>query len=140
MDPVARLLAIEELRQLKARYCRHVDAGEWDAFEALFLPDAIVEYGIRPFATPAEMVEFFRDLLVGGSTVHHVHQPEIDIIDERSARGTWAFHDRVQLADGHPVASWEGDGRYWETYRKVDGRWLIESLRTERLRQGPLRA
>lgn len=138
VGPLERLEAIEAIRRLKARYCRHVDCGEWDEFESLFLPDAPVEYQARPFASPAEMVQFFREMLVGGTTVHEVHQSEIDVHDADSATGVWSFSDRVQLADGHPVESWKGHGRYWETYRRVNGEWLIASLRTERLVRLPL--
>lgn len=41
MDPLEELLAIEEIRKLKARYFRALDAKDWDAFAGVFAPDAV---------------------------------------------------------------------------------------------------
>ena len=37
MTATDRLLAIEEIKQLKARYFRCMDQKKWDEFEAVFL-------------------------------------------------------------------------------------------------------
>ena len=34
----------EQIRQLKYAYLRHLDLKQWDAFEALFLPEATGSY------------------------------------------------------------------------------------------------
>ncbi|TDK23912.1 hypothetical protein E2F48_14025 [Arthrobacter crusticola] len=47
-DPVARLLTIEEIHQLKARYCRLVDEKAWTDLEELFAPDAHIEIAGGP--------------------------------------------------------------------------------------------
>ena len=40
VDAVERLEAIEEIKQLKARYFRCMDTKDWDGFTTVFAPDA----------------------------------------------------------------------------------------------------
>lgn len=44
------LAAIEEIKQLKARYCYYVDHEEWDQWISLFAPDCRVDLGSWPVA------------------------------------------------------------------------------------------
>ena len=61
MNDLERLVAIEGLRSLQARYVRYADAGDWRALAGLFLPDAqFTPYGMdgRPqmvMTGPAEI-------------------------------------------------------------------------------------
>lgn len=43
MDTAEELRAIEDIKQLKARYFRHIDFKQWDRFRTLFCPDLVVE-------------------------------------------------------------------------------------------------
>ena len=43
MDDVAALLEIEEIKQLKGRYCRYLDAKDWDAWRDLLANNFISE-------------------------------------------------------------------------------------------------
>ena len=43
MSILERLVALEDIKFLKARYCRFVDLKLWDDFEQLFLLDATFE-------------------------------------------------------------------------------------------------
>jgi hypothetical protein len=40
MDDVRRLLAMEEIKQLKARYYRCMDTKDWQGLAKVFAPDA----------------------------------------------------------------------------------------------------
>ena len=62
--------------------------------------------------------------------VHHGHMPEIEVLGDNSARGTWAMDDIVEL----PGLSLRGWGHYHEQYRKEDGQWRICRIRLTRLR------
>ena len=44
MTESEQLLAVEEIKQLKARYFRCMDTKDWAGFEAVFAPDATVDY------------------------------------------------------------------------------------------------
>jgi len=39
MDDAAALLEIEAINQLKARYCRYLDAKDWETWRAIFTDD-----------------------------------------------------------------------------------------------------
>ena len=41
MDDATTLLEIEAIKQLKARYCRHLDTKDWQAWRSLFSDDFV---------------------------------------------------------------------------------------------------
>ena len=73
---------------------------------------------------------YLRSNIEAVTTVHHGHMPEIDVTSETTATGVWAMEDIVET----PGDILHGYGHYWETYRKVDGKWLIETLHLTRTR------
>jgi ketosteroid isomerase-like protein len=136
---VQMLWDIEQIKQLKARYFRLLDAKDWDAFADLFTDDC--EHHL-PSESPKPIVrneEYFADLKVQlgqGVTTHHGHMPEITLLGDREAEGIWAMFDYVQVEPrtGSPV-NIQGYGHYHETYRKGDdGAWRISSKRNVRQR------
>ena len=135
---VQRLVAIEEIKQLKARYFRAMDQKQWEEFAQVFARDAVLE------VPEANMIENGREAivasvsgaLVGARTVHHGHMPEIEVTGADSARGTWAMADFVEWPatdDGDRVGI-QGYGHYIEEYVREDGQWRISRSRLVRLR------
>ena len=140
MKPAAELMAIEEIKQLKARYCRLVDFNRRDELRGLFTDDIVYEFegwskgrGADSFAGSAETFADRR-------SVHRVFMPEIEILSETAARGTWAMQEIVQYPPTSDRRSFRGYGYYHEEYRKVDGEWRISSLLLVRQRQEELGA
>lgn len=139
MTIIERLDAIEQIKALKARYFRFVDTKAWDAFEALFTPDAslvIAEARPEPF-TPRELSDLLRTHYGRCVTVHHGHMPEIEVNGPDDASGTWAMDDQRYFdADdpSAPFASALGSGHYHETYARTPAGWRIASLHLTRLR------
>ena len=43
MNDIDKLWAIEQIKQLKARYFRSMDTKDWAALEAVFAPDAVMD-------------------------------------------------------------------------------------------------
>ena len=43
MNDLARLVAIEDIKQLKARYYRFLDTHDWEGFRSLWTPDAVMD-------------------------------------------------------------------------------------------------
>lgn len=142
MDAAERLLAIEEIKQLKARYFRCMDTKDWDGFAAVFAPDADMdvsgevphdpESGLRHGNTA--IAAFVRSNVDPVVTVHHGHMPEITVHDEDTASGIWSMEDKLRWPDGSSFRTLHGYGHYHETYRRVDGQWRIQTLRLTRLR------
>ncbi|WP_292988893.1 nuclear transport factor 2 family protein [Mycobacterium sp.] len=137
MDAAEELREIEAIKQLKARYCRFLDAKDWSAWRTIFTDDFISdtsESGGQTVVGADEFVTYIRKTLGKPSqpTVHQVHAPEIELVSETTARGVWALEDVVRLAPGLNL---NGYGHYHETYEKVDGQWRIKTSKLTRLRE-----
>jgi uncharacterized protein (TIGR02246 family) len=137
-----RLLDIQEIEQLKARYFRALDTKAWDAFGDVFAPDAVLEVPEAAMVSEgrAAIVAGVSAALVGTTTVHHGHMPEIELTGRDTARGVWAMADYVEWPPGPDGArvGLQGYGHYHEEYTRRDGRWRIQRSRLERLRIDPL--
>jgi hypothetical protein len=137
MNDAAVLLDVELIKQLKARYCRHLDAKDWAAWREVFADDFVAEIagpGGRAIVGAAEFISYTRATLGKKSqpTVHQVHSPEISLASPTTARGVWALTDIVHLL---PALSLRGYGHYHETYEKHCGRWRLKSLKLTRVRE-----
>jgi hypothetical protein len=143
MDIAAKLMAIEEIKALKARYFRCMDNKDWKGLEDVFTPDVTTDFrdstgqhneamlmqGAAPY------VAMLSPILQPLVTVHHGHTPEINVISPIEAKGIWAMEDKLWAPEGTmPWKFLHGYGHYHETYDKNSGRWLIKSIRLSRLR------
>jgi hypothetical protein len=136
-DTAATLLAIESIKQLKSRYCRHLDTKDWAAWRAIFADDFVSdtsEAGGKLIAGADDFVAFTRKSIGRPSqaTAHQVHAPEIELTSATTARGVWALQDVVRFGPGLSLV---GYGHYHETYENIAGRWLIKSSKLTRLRE-----
>ncbi|MEU4097182.1 nuclear transport factor 2 family protein [Streptomyces sp. NPDC026673] len=133
------LESVESIKKLKARYFRFVDEKKHDELAALFTPDAkLVTDGIT-WKSPQEFAYTVRDLTGPAPSVHHGHMPEIDITGPDTASGIWSMQDLLTFPAGKDAPEGHnGYGQYRETYRRVDGQWLIDSVLLTRLRMDPL--
>ncbi|OBJ17787.1 nuclear transport factor 2 family protein [Mycobacterium colombiense] len=132
---------LEDLRQLKARYCRFLDTKDVGAWRDVFAPDVVVildmavsTAGADPqTAAPIEGVDNFVPMVMGGlenvATKHHCHTPELTLTSATTATGIWAMEDLLIFGDGRELY---GAGHYHETYEKRDGSWRIKSLHLTR--------
>jgi len=143
MSDLEWLVALEEIRQLKARRDRYLDAHDWDAYEALHAPDHVSHHapdpstGVtgEPWTSPAEMMKNVREMLTGthAITAHHSYDPEIVFETPTKARGVWAMTAASVFKDEHGEPGWRiGHGYYHETYEKRDGEWLFTERRWHR--------
>lgn len=140
MDAIERLLALEEIRALKARYCRLLDTKDWDGFAALFTEDAVLDVredtGQPPIAGIAGILAQVRFAVIDAASSHQVHTGEIELAGPDAAKAMWAMQDRVVWRPGKSpipgVASITGFGQYHESYRREGGVWKIAALRLSR--------
>jgi hypothetical protein len=131
---------IEEIKQLKARYCFLVDTKRWADWRALFTDDCTFDFPLPfgPDVTPDEFVAGAASSLDKVRSVHQVHSPVIDLLGPDSARGVWAMFDWLELPPDHPASDGHphrlGYGYYEEEYRRESGSWRIAFMRLTRLR------
>jgi len=124
---------LEAIKQLKARYFRTMDTKDWAAMRQVFTDDVVIDTseagGNRVEGADAFMA-FLQEALAGATTVHQGHMPEIDLLSDTTATGTWALNDIVIWPGGMRL---DGYGHYYETYEKADGEWRIKSSKLTRL-------
>jgi hypothetical protein len=136
-DNAATLLAIESIKQLKARYCRYLDAKDWATWRSIFTDDFVsdtAEAGGKLVTGADDFVAFTRNNIGRRSqaTAHQVHAPEIELTSATTALGVWALQDVVRFGPGVTLV---GYGHYHETYENIAGKWLIKSSKLTRLRE-----
>lgn len=140
MDPLERLIAVEEIKKLKARYFRYVDQQDWAGWLGTFCADVHFEsdgdlgikseLGVKGWC--GNFVEYIRSRLTSGSSIHHGHMPEIDILGPDEATGIWSVFGRIV----YPIEvgpSFTTYGRYQDKYGRENGSWCIAEVRVERL-------
>jgi uncharacterized protein (TIGR02246 family) len=145
-EAVRRLLDVEAIKQLKARYFRTLDTKDWDGFGDVFARDAVLEVPEADMVVRGRdaIVDAVRDPLTGTRTVHHGHMPEIEVTGDDTATGIWAMADYVEWsgagggAEAGERVGIQGYGHYREEYVREEGRWRIARSHLERLRVDPL--
>jgi hypothetical protein len=137
-----RLLAIEEIKQLKARYFRYMDTRQWGKLASVFARDAHLDTDGFTADGRDGIVAFLQRVLRDARTVHHGHMPEITITSATTAHGIWAMFDYVEFVTSDPNEAAPrgllGYGHYEEDYVVEDQAWRIAKLRLTRLRVDPL--
>ncbi|MDB5687056.1 MAG: hypothetical protein JWR77_1645 [Rhizorhabdus sp.] len=139
IDPTWQML--EEIRSVKARYCRFLDTKDWAGLTSIFTEDAVLDVredtGMDPFVGRDLLIEQIRAAVIEAKSSHQVHTPEITLESATSARIIWAMQDRVVWNEGKSpipgVVSITGYGHYHEHYVVQDGVWKIASLKLTRL-------
>ena len=146
------LIAVHSVTQLKARYFRLMDTKQWDLWEALYTPDAVLDasgdadgmaslgFSMPPaealvFRTAAGIRQAVSGALEGVRTVHHGHMGEFEILEPDRVKAIWAMQDIIRYPEGAPtpIKGFDGFGHYEDHYVLRGGHWLIESVRLTRL-------
>ena len=148
MTDLEKLLAIEEIRQLRPKYFRVIDAKQFDELEEIFTPDAVFDSreavadpmkGQYP-GFPVSPVSVGREAVVQGiiagmpealQSCHMGHTGEIEILSDTTAKGVIPFSDRLIIPG---VLATAGYGYYFDEYEKIDGKWRIKSAVLKRKR------
>jgi hypothetical protein len=153
METLEKLIAIEAIKNVKARYWYYMDTKNWAELEKVFTRDAIwdarherdfalgvpreplppVQEAIAagdPTVTVGahEVVEFMRSNVEHWVTFHVGGAPIIDVLDADNATAIWPIYDYLD-----PGSPFRGYAHYYESYRRENGEWLISSILLTRL-------
>jgi hypothetical protein len=130
------LLAIEEIRNLKARYMRFVDGHDWESWRKLMAEDVVFgptlpdPDGTKPRIVGAEaLVATVSQVMAEVHSIHIGFMPEIEILSADTARGIWGMEDILRWSDGRVM---KGYGCYRETYVRQDGAWRFKTIQLMR--------
>jgi hypothetical protein len=150
MNDIEQIKAIQEIKQLKARYFRAADTKDMALMATVLAVDCELDFagactdpvtGIDLLPDVTEGAIRSRDQAIenfgngeGVVTVHHGHTCEIELQGPDKARAVWSMTDHLYFPPDAPVEMLTGHGHYHETYVRVGGAWLIKTLRLTRIR------
>jgi hypothetical protein len=133
MTELERLVALEDIRALKARRVFTLDTKDWETYASLHAEDHVSDtLGAGPTRSGKALAQALAAMLDGVTTNHHVHTPIITFESPELASGVWAMEDWLYWKeDGQP--HWlHGCGHYHERYAKRDGVWRFIYRRLDR--------
>jgi len=118
-DRIARLEALEAIRQLPCRYARAVDSRDIDGWLELFVED--VDCGRRGKGREALRSYIDPGVRTFYRSVHYVCGHVIDLVDADSATGSVYCRAEHEAGDEWVVMAII----YYDTYARRDGRWYF---------------
>jgi len=134
-----RLVAIEEIKGLRARWSKLVDELRWQDLSSVLAADAELDLSATatlaapgmttPSVRGAQAICDFLEARMGSESrqVHIVTMPEIHLDSETEARGSWRQESFIYSLAGKGKVG-IGYGTIEDTYRKIDGRWLFQTM------------
>ena len=130
---VARLAAIEDIKQMKARYCHYADHGyDPDGLASLFVEDAHWDGGQFGVYEGREAIrEFFTG--IGDDIVFAIHpvmNPIITVAGDTANAKWWLIMWCTMMVDGRKEARWFA-AEYDDDLVKRDGKWLFTRIKVE---------
>lgn len=143
MDRLEKLVAGQEIANLRARYARFVDTKDWASLKLLFAQD--VEYERVPIASTSAdtqiethrgvdtMMSLVAKATEGLSSIHHCFMPEIEVNTSDEATGVWAMSSVVRSETDPASISFEAAGYYHDNYQRLDTVWVFKKIRVVRL-------
>lgn len=145
---IARLEAIEAIRQLKHRYFRACDTKQTPLMRDCFVDGPVhIDYGqVGTFTHRDGLVDIFTRIGCHPHMVemHHGQNPEITVIDATRAAGTWGLFYYLINTQDHTLT--QLGGFYEDEYRCEAGQWRISrtvfrvhSMQVHRLDEGLVR-
>ena len=128
LDGLAKLMALEEIKRLKAQRDRAADTKDWALYESLHAPDHVSENGdYGRWTSAAEMIANTRKSMESLITLHHSHTPEIEFETPTFARCVWAMEGMSFWTQGDEDHWFQAFGHYFETCEKRSERWVFTS-------------
>ena len=131
---LARLRAIEDIRQLKARYLNACDRQDPEAVRSCFAEGEVI-IDMSYFGQCANRDEFVDGIFVPRGChdyvldMHHCANPEIELLSKDEARGVWSLNYRNINTREQTVTLMSA--LYYDEYRCLAGEWKVCRSRTE---------
>ena len=121
-----RLLDRQEIVDLLLRYASTIDAKDHTTLRSLFTDDVRGQYGEDTVIDGAdELLQWIDDMTKTATWQHHMlHVYHVDFVSDTEAT-TLTYHTSHQTTTDAPDRCRKIVARYYDTVRKVDGRWLI---------------
>jgi SnoaL-like domain len=128
MTDLEQLVAIQALKDLKARRDYAVDTKDWATYEAVHAPHHYSHnHGEERRDGAKANTDWVAERLKDTVTVHHSHTPHFEFSSPTQAKGIWGMEDNIFWTEDGEDCWLQGFGFYHETYEKIDEIWLFTS-------------
>ncbi|HEX8058922.1 MAG TPA: nuclear transport factor 2 family protein [Novosphingobium sp.] len=141
MEPVERLLAIEDIKTLRAKYCRSIDSHNFDLLRDVLTEDFILDMSPTGKVLGSEVPPIAgRETVIGmmhkafapmKMLLHIVTIPEIEFQNECHATGVWRQETFIKETRPELPGLGLAYATVFDTYRKETEGWRIASVRVE---------
>jgi hypothetical protein len=128
------------IQKIMSSYCRFVDTKDWDGLKSILVKNINFtfqnESGIVLYTFNSRK-SFLLACVQGignATTAHHLHNPEINLVNKNEADGVWAMEDRFYLPANATQPTLHGYGHYHVRFQRRSGNWQIENLVLTRVR------
>jgi hypothetical protein len=135
ISALERLVAIEAIKTLRARYCRCLDTKDWVGLRdvlasniRLELPSLASRGGITGIE---DFLAVVQQWFGASPSLHANYLPEIEIVSPTQASAIWAQEHFIPARYRPGEHHGHGYGYSHDRYERVDGVWLIASIRLE---------
>jgi hypothetical protein len=129
---IRKLEAIEEIKNLQARYSYFIDSFQGEKLIDLFADNFIAEY--EPggtYRTKEELLGFIKVVRLTNVMMCHQAMTPLIEVDGDKAKGTWyLFGPLIAITPQGEVAVWE-QGKYEHEYVRVDGKWKFSHFKVK---------
>lgn len=115
---LAVLEAKDEIRELTARYCFAVAEADTEAILELFCADGAFAMRGREWAGTEQLREMYTGTAEGVTPKPYIQNHVIEVNGEEASGRCGVEIRMVHKGEAYTVA-----GHYFDTYRKVEGRW-----------------
>jgi ketosteroid isomerase-like protein len=139
LSGVERLLALEEIRTTKTRYCAAMDDHDWKTLRSLFTDDCVMNWPLP--GHNIETIDQFVGFLAAAmpdhiQSRHHVHNLQAEFVSPTEAIVRWDHENWAWFGDGSRphMQQW---GQYREKYRKTKEGWKISYFSEQFLFNSP---
>jgi ketosteroid isomerase-like protein len=122
----------QEITDLITRYTRAIDTADWDGIDAVFTPDAELDYAASggPVTTPKEAKAFIANLAGFDRWQHVIGQVAIELSGDTATATAYFTNPMVKAGPDGVTTLWEVGGYYhhdlvrtadgWRSVRMVD--------------------
>ncbi|KAJ0419177.1 hypothetical protein BJY00DRAFT_314246 [Aspergillus carlsbadensis] len=135
----------ETIRHKKAQYIRAADTKQWAIFSSVLHPSLTASLhntdgSVHRFSSREGYVEFLRKAFADIGSIHVISSGELkmrsggeegdgDAGDEDEVAAIWAMSYQLGSLEGTGGYTEIGGGHYHEVWNRVDGEWVISSLK-----------
>ena len=128
MDKIEQLYEIEQIKKLKHRYFRALDTNNWQLMGECLTEDCTARYDSGKYSYDGReaIIAFLSKFMDGPKflSLHNGHHPEIELLNETEATGTWYLQDIV--INLHDNTTLRGAGIYQDNYVREGDSWKIK--------------